>query len=492
MRILISCFFLALLTACSQGPDTEALRSNVSERLEQALPDNVIELAGLTRMGSQADTRAPAGEKRRIVYFDAQLKLTRDLDFGAWNAPGVAGLISALGAGPRGIEGIKSGGNAAGDTIQAHGTALYRQENGQWVAIVPAGYLPAVAPGIATESHGTNATLLALRRVVEAFPRDKSPEQHAAIQQELSAAQTNIRARLARLSDGFAIAAGAEHGQYLRVARALFGQDGSRAMPLITRGGDENLRLLRSGKAPLAIAQGDAAFDAYTGTGDFQEQGPYAALRSIAALYPEPMHVLVRGDSALQSMADLKGKRVAIGVPGSASRMTAIRVLQAHGIGLEDIAPLALGIHEELLALQEGKTDAVLQVIGTPADSIRELVTAMPVRMLPLSQAAIEKLAQTGSGYFPYTISRGTYPGQEQDVSTVATAALLLTDTAFSDAEITSLVNRVFAKGRDYSALGSAQGAQISVRNSRHGLPIPMHPAAAKALDALAQAPATP
>src|SRR5690606_1023446 len=135
------------------------------------------------------------------------------------------------------------------------------------------------------------------------------------IQDELMMARQNIEARLARNAQGYAIAAGAEHGQYLRVARALFPLD-SRVVPLVTRGSEENLHLLRAGTVSLALAQGDAAQDAYEGVGAFVEQGPHAALRSLGSLYPEPLHVLVAADSGLTSIADLRGKRVAIGETG--------------------------------------------------------------------------------------------------------------------------------------------------------------------------------
>ncbi|WP_237173639.1 TAXI family TRAP transporter solute-binding subunit [Paracandidimonas lactea] len=487
MRALLASLILIFLAACGGGPDVQALRTGVDTRLEHALPAGVLDLTSLIRRGSQRDTRAPAGENRRIVYFDAELKLLRDIDFGAWNAPGIAGLVSALGAGPKGIEGIRAGGNKAGDVIRAHGTALYREENNTWTLIVPAGYQPPIAPGVATGyTERTNALLAALRRAVESFPRDTSPEQHAAIEEELAAAQASIRARLARVSDGYAIAAGAEHGQYLRVAQALFGEKGSRAVPLITRGGEENLRLLRSGKVPIALAQGDAALDAYQGTGVFKDQGPQVALRGIASLYPEPMHILVRAESSLKKVADLRGKRVAIGETGAASRTTALRVLAAHGLEPKDIIAEALTIGGALQALQNNQTDAVMQVIGTPADAIREAQTDMSLRMLPLSETAIHTLVGARQGYFPYTVARGTYPGQNDDVHTIATAALLLTDTAFSDAEITALTQNIFAPGRDYSALGSTQGAQISVSTSRIGMSVPMHAAAARALDGLA------
>lgn len=486
MRAFLTSLLLVFLAACTAGPDTDALKADVHERLELALPAGFAEVESLHRRGSQVDTKSPDGESRRIVYFDVSLKLNRDIDFGAWNAPGIAGLISALGAGPKGVEGIITGGNKAGDVITAHGTARYRQNGDAWELVVPAGYLPPVAPGVVTgQNEGAGAILSTIRKVVDAFPRNTSPAEYAAIEEELTAAHASIRARLARVSDGYAIAAGAEHGQYLRVARALFGDRDSRVVPLITRGGEENLRLLRAGKVSLIVAQGDAALDAYQGSGPFSNDGPHASLRAIASLYPEPMHVLVRAADGPESVAGLRGKRIAVGETGAASRTTALRVLEAHGLRPEDIDARALSISAALLALQNNEVDAVLQVIGTPADSVRDAQKDMRLKLLPLSNEAIANLSGARAGYFPYTIVRGTYAGQEQDVKTIATAALLLTGTTLSDAEIGSLIQRVFEPGRDYTALGSAQGAQISLATSSVGLPVPQHIAATRALERL-------
>ena len=97
-----SCSVLAL-AGCGGGPDADALkngrRASASPRRCPPAPSRS---PTLERRGSQSDTKAPAGETRRIVYFDAELKLERDFDFGAWDSPGVAGLVSALGAGPEG------------------------------------------------------------------------------------------------------------------------------------------------------------------------------------------------------------------------------------------------------------------------------------------------------------------------------------------------------------------------------------------------------
>ena len=489
MKHLFACLLLVLLAACGRGPDVDAVRADVAAQLEEAMPGQGIEIVSLVRRGSQSDSEAPPGEARRVVYFDAELKLSQDIDFGAWNSPGISALVSALGAGPRGISGVTSGGNRAGDLVQVRGTALYRQEGDQWTLIAPAGYKPPnPAAGLASDqAEGPGATLVAIRSALDAFPLDTSPEQNRIIQDELMMARQNIEARLARNAKGYAIAAGAEHGQYLRVARALFPLD-SRVVPLITRGSEENLQLLRAGTVSLALSQGDAAQDAYEGAGVFAGYGPHAALRSLGSLYPEPMHVLVAADSGLASIAELRGKRVAIGEMGGASRTTALRVLRAHGLELDDIEPLELSIGDAFAALKLGQADALMQVIGTPADDVRELLVGTPLRLLPLSDEAAARLVDEHDGYFKYTIARGTYPGQARNISTIATAALLLTDTTLSDAEVDTLTRHVFESGRDYPRQGSAQGALISPATSAVGLSVPLHPAAARALEELAAA----
>jgi TRAP transporter TAXI family solute receptor len=487
MRLLGTLVLALAVAGCTRGPDAESVKGGVGERLAHALPAGTVALAALERRGSQADTKAPAGETRRIVYFDADLKLERDFDFGAWDAPGVAGLVSALGAGPKGITGITSGGNRAGDIIRAHGTALYKRDGDRWVPVTSGGYFPTAAPAYATNApQGAAAMLEAMRKVVDSVPRDAAPAQRAAIEQELAAAYATIRARLARAENGYAVAAGPEHGQYLRFAQALADAAGERVVPLITRGGEENLRLLREGKVSLALAQGDAALDAYEGRGSFVGDGPHATLRAVGSLYPEPVHVLVRADAPFGSLADLRDRRVAIGQQGSASRTTALRVLEAHGLSIKDIRPLELALGDALVALRAKEADAVIQVIGMPADSIRDALTEIPLKLLPLAEQPVAKLVAGKAGYFAFTIPRGTYANQRDDVRTIATAALLAASGELSATEVETLTRLVFEKGQDFAARGSAQGTQVSAGTARAGLPVPLHVAAAKALDAIA------
>jgi TRAP transporter TAXI family solute receptor len=490
MRALLSLVVLFALAGCGAGPDESALKKDVADRLAQAVPAGTVALAALERRGSQSDTKAPSGETRRIMYFDAELKLERDFDFGAWDSPGVAGIVSALGSGPKGIVGLASGGNKAGDVIRAHGTALYKRDGAGWVPVVSGGYSPSTVPAYAAQAPqgGTAGVLNSLRKVVEAVPKDASPATRAFIEQELATAHATIRATLARAADGYAIAAGPEHGQYLRFAQALSDTKGARTIALVTRGGDENLRMLREGKVSLALSQGDAALAAYEGKGSFADDGPHLTLRAIGSLYPEPVHVLVTLASPVASMADLAGKRVAIGEQGSASRATALRVLEAHGLGLKSIQARELPLRGALVALRQKEVDAVIQVIGAPADSVRDALTEIPLRLVPLSERAVTTLAAAKAGYFAYTLPRGSYSTQKQDVRTVATAALLLAASDLSDTEVAAMTRSVFGESRDFASRGSAQGTQVSAANARLGLSVPMHVAAVKTLEQLAPA----
>ena len=494
MRVLLHVLAVIVLAACGAGPDETTLRKDVAERVTQALPAGTVTVATFERRGSQSDTKAPSGETRRIIYFDTELKLDRDFDFGAWDAPGVAGIVSALGTGPKGIIGITSGGNKAGDHVLAHGTVLYKREGNTWVAITSGGFAPTDPPAYATAAPqgGAIGMIDQMRTVVQNVPKNLSPSARALIEQELAAANTAIRAAVARATQGYAIAAGAEHGQYFRFAQALSDPKGVRIVPLITRGGEENLRMLRDGKVSLALSQADAALAAYEGKGSFAEDGPYATLRAFGSLYPEPVHVIVRGDSPFASVSELAGRRVAVGQVGSASRTTALRVLEAHGISAKNVQMLDLPLNEALVGLRQNQVDAVIQVIGAPADSIRDALTDVSLRLLPLSERAVAALVASNAGYLAYTIPHGAYSTQKQDVRTIATAALLLAGADLAETEVAAITRYVFGQARDFAARGSAQGTQVSVANARLHVPIPLHIAAARALDEMSKPAAPP
>lgn len=496
-RALLLALLALLLTACSRGPDSATLQADLQQRLNQTFGADVLAVATLQRRGATSDANAPAGEKRLVIYFDSELEVMRDQDFGSWDSPGVASLVSALGAGPRGVSGIHSGGNSQGDRLKTHGSLIYQQAEGDWEAVVPQGFSAPRAPEPSEEGSGTQFEQLigAISTALNLSPGDTGARERRIIADEVGRSLANIKGRLSRLQQGYPLAGGPEAGQYARFARALeqlLRNKGFALVPLTTEGGVENLRMLRRGDVVLALSQSDAAHYASNGTGPFAAEGPYAGLRTLSSLYPEPVHIVVRG-GAIPHVSGLRGKRVNLGQPGSASRDTALAVLAAHGLKLEDLREAAsLGLAQALEAMRDGRLDALIQVIGAPADHIRAASEVLDLRLLPLEEAAIRQLADSRPGTFAMQMARGTYPRQNAPVATLAVSSLLLSDQQFSAAEAEQLVQLLFSRDNRWLAAGSIQGEQLSLGNARRGVTVPLHEGAIRALEAAATSPQTP
>lgn len=491
MPRLLLIILCALLAACSRGPEQKTLEAELRQRLEQAFPTDSLSLVTLKRRGSASDASAGPDEERLLVYFDAELQVERDLDFGSWDSPGVASLVSALGAGPRGIGGIESGGNHKGDRLIAHGSLIYQRRDGAWQAVAPQGFTLPRAPQASNATSPREALVAAIGTALNLSPGGTGSTARKVINEEVERSLTNIQGRLGRLQNGYPLAGGPESGQYASFARAMsqaLREQGLNVLPLTTAGGIENLRLLRTGDAALALSQSDIAHLAVAGAGPFAGDGADLGLRALASLYPEPVHVLVRADSPLRSVADLRGKRVNLGLPGSASRDTAVAVLSAHGLATGDLQQSALDLQQALGALRQGELDALIQVIGYPADSIRAAGEDFAMRLLPLDEAAIAQLQRERPGSFAYQLPRASYAGQDEALPTLAVTSLLLGTRQLTSQEVEQLVSQLFARNRQWLQYGSIQGSQLVPGNALRGLGAPLHEGAEKALRKLTPA----
>lgn len=483
MRALIL-LLLVLLAGCDRPVQEADLTRDVQARLAAAFGPGAIEIARLDRRGSGADPSAPSGETRRVVYYDADLRLARDVSLGAWDGPGTAALVTAIGAGPRGVVGVNPDGNRAGDVLRVHGSALYRRDGDAWQPVAGAGFTAPVTPALDTRAPLPPIERISadLQAILRNAPAGTSPTVQAVIGQELARAVANIEARVARIAHGAAIAAGPERGQYLRYVEALreaARARGVRLQPLVTEGTVQNLRLIATGSVVLALAQADTAALALRGEGPFAE-APMPGLVALGSLFPEPIHVVVGVGAQARTLADLAGARIAVGPPGSGTRATAMAVLEAHGLA-DRVTLLDQGLAAGLVAVRDGTADAVIQVVGSPADELRAAMTEVRLRLLPLDETAIAALAAR-PGLRRLTIAAGTYPGQAEPVSTVGTAALLVAGPSLTDGEAEAMTRFVFDQARDLVALGSIQGAQISRATARELLTVPLHRGALPAL----------
>jgi TRAP transporter TAXI family solute receptor len=486
MRIRGLMVALLFLLGCERSPEADAVKNDLSARLSEGFAE-AFEIIDFSRRGSTKDLTAPSGESRRIVYFDLSLRARKDLELGSWNTPGAASLVSMLGAGPKGIAGVKSEGNKAGDEIRVHGSAVYRWDSSAWKIAAARGFATPEAP--VTDNQAPRPTseklVSALQSTIRSLPAGLSPTDNAIVQEELQRAINNIQARMAYVQEGIAVAAGPEQGQYLSFMRALVASRGDRrprVMPLITAGSVENLKLLREGTVLFAFTQGDVAALALAGAEPFAGQGPALELRAIGSLYIEPLHVIVMDDAPIGTIADLAGRRVNVGAAGSGTRITALKALAAHGLSDARVGQVSeLSLTPALTALRDGKVDAVMEVIGLPANEIRNAFSTLRLRLVPLDSAVVERLARDESGYVATSVPPGAYPTHETSVPTVGVAAILATTARLAEAE-GNVAARLIYTTDDLVKNGSAQGAQVSPRTARLGLTLPMHDGAERAL----------
>ncbi|AEE65893.1 TAXI family TRAP transporter solute-binding subunit [Bordetella pertussis] len=490
--ILSACLLLA---ACSRAPDTEILQRDVGQTLAATYGPDLFDIVALRRMGSATDSTAPPGQTRRVVYYDVVLGLKKDLTLGAWDQPGAAALVSLLGAGPRSISGVKSSGNAAGDQIVAHASAIYQRDAEQWVHVAPASFTATEAPSLDTGAPPpvTRQLLQTLEQITRSVPYSASSTAQHVVQQELERSVARINGRLARLQKGYPLATGPDKGEYLAFGQALAAigrNEQVRVIPLITGGSADNMAMLRSGAAVAALSQADIAQLAYEGKGPFESQGPFSGLRALGSLYPELVHIVVRQGDGIATVGALRGKKIALGPSGSAVRTTLETVLAAHGLQPgRDYAVIDTPAAAALPQLSEGRVDAVAQVIGTPAAPLRAALTQARLALLPLDRAAIDKLVQADPTLMALDIPANTYPSQAAAIPTVGMAALLVTTADLTRDEAAHMVDVVYRAGQDLLAAGSAQGAQVSAANAGRGLSIPLHDGAVEAFEKLGAPP---
>jgi TRAP transporter TAXI family solute receptor len=483
LRVAAVVLALGATAACEKTPDEAAVRDALQGAVASTFPEPTFEIASFERVGSGPLPAGADGTERKIVYYNADLRLLRDYSFNDWEALNVSALANLLGATEHGLQGIQRDGNAAGDTLRVRGSVGFERTDGDWQPAVVAQSPVSEPPpldntGPPAVARGLVDQIMAL---FEGPPIDDTGKARAIITEELDDAYSQITLRLDRLQRAFVIAGGPQGGEYNLIARTIaasISADGVRSTGIPTDGSVENLRLVRDGSADVVLAQNDIAAMAARGEGLYQDAGADPELRALASLFPEPVHIVVKADGPIRTVADLRGKRINLGLPSSGSVLTARSVLDAHGLGLQDFARVTdMGPARAIEALTAGDIDAVVSVINAPARLFQRLSAQSGIRFLPLDPQAVQTLSQSSGHLVPLTLPAGIYPRQTDPVLTVAVTALLVARRSMPDVEVTTMLDTVF-KEIDFVAAGSAAGTLISRGRAESGLSIPLHPAA--------------
>ncbi|SFO62487.1 hypothetical protein SAMN04488056_109126 [Cohaesibacter marisflavi] len=248
-----------------------------------------------------------------------------------------------------------------------------------------------------------------------------------------------------------------------------------------TGGSVYNINTIRDGELQFGVAQSDWQYHAYHGTSKFEDKGAFEDLRAVFSIHPEPFTVVARADAGVKNFADLKGKRVNIGNPGSGQRGTMEVLMEALGWTTDDFAlATELKAAEQSAALCDNQIDAMVYTVGHPSGSIQEATTACDSVLVTVDGPAVEKLISDNAYYRSATIPGGMYRGNDEDVKTFGVGATLVTSAAVSDDAVYTLVKSVFENFDAFKKLHPAFAHLKPEEMIKDGLSAPLHPGAVK------------
>src|ERR1700733_663329 len=194
----------------------------------------------------------------------------------------------------------------------------------------------------------------------------------------------------------------------------------------VTGGSIDNLKLIGAGQSEMAFTMADAALDAMQGQEKFKNNK--VPLQTLLVVYPNRMHVVTVDGTGIETMADLKGKRVSTGSPGGATEVMAFRVIEAAGLDKDkDMKRERLGAAESVNAIKDRKIDAFFWVGGLPTAAVTDLgaTPGVKIKMIDHAEVVDKMNAKYGKLYVADLIPAKTYPGQDKD-NTIATVQNIL------------------------------------------------------------------
>lgn len=254
---------------------------------------------------------------------------------------------------------------------------------------------------------------------------------------------------------------------------------GAACAVVASSGSSANLAALRAGTVDLAMVQARAAQLAAAGTGPFKEAGPFAELRAVMSLPGESVLVLARQGAGISSMADLKGKRVNLGRPGSFQRGMAEAALEASGLSEGDLAPaVELELSEQTPELCEGNIDVAFYSGYQPMAEASMAMDECDAQPVQIKTKTLESYLKAHSWLTRSNIRAGTYGGQRDDIASVQVRALLVTTERSGADTVRGWLKAVHGNFSALTHLHPSLRGLSKGESAKDGMSVKLHPGA--------------
>ncbi len=279
------------------------------------------------------------------------------------------------------------------------------------------------------------------------------------------------------------IATGGTAGTYFPLGGAMAelinkNVPGANASAQSTGASVANVNMLKDGKVDLALIQNDIAFYAVNGTEMFKDK-KVDNFKGIATLYPETIQIVALEKAGIKSIADLKGKRVAVGARGSGTEANARQILEQYGITYNDIKVQYLSFGEAASGLKDGNVDVAFVTAGHPTAAIQDIAVQNKIVLVPIEAAKADSLIKKYPFYTKVQIPANTYQGQAAAADAVAVQAMLVVADKMSADDVYAVTKAIYGN-LDRIKAAHAVGKSITKETSQNGMSIKLHAGAEK------------
>jgi hypothetical protein len=237
-----------------------------------------------------------------------------------------------------------------------------------------------------------------------------------------------------------------------------------------------NARLLGNKEIESAFVAADILDQAYNGKAQFAN-APIRNLRALGALYPETVQLVVRANSGINSVKDLKGKSISSGAPGSGQYQLVTDLLRVNGLSRSDVKEDSSSFTQAMDKIKDGNLDATLITAGTPVAAITDAAQSHPIRVLPLAGAEVAALLKEQPYYTQVNLPANTYRGQTAAVPTIAVMAVWTAHDGVPD-NVAYEVTKALYENTAIMGQVHVQGRNISLQTAASVGSVPMHPGA--------------
>lgn len=252
--------------------------------------------------------------------------------------------------------------------------------------------------------------------------------------------------------------------------------EGAKATAEVTGASVENMGLIMRGDADLALALADTVYQAYTGSDNFEGR-QVENIRALASVYPNAVQLVTLAESDIQSISDLKGKRVSVGAPGSGTELNVRAVLEANGIDYDDFTPLRFNFNETADAIRDGDIDAGFWSVGPPTSSILNLAATRDVRLIGLSDDELANALKADPVFAPYELAASTYDGMDEAIQIISIPNVLVVNADMDEKLAYQLTKLLFENTDELIAVHPAAN-NTTVKFTLDSTPVPLHPGA--------------